>query len=61
MGDGDGVLDLEEHGCVGHAGDSSVLADVGRDAFEGHDGDGSGGLGVVGVMVVLLRCLRRRC
>ena len=46
-------LILRSMDCVGHAGDSSVPADVNRDVFEGHDGDGSGGFSVVGVMVVL--------
>mmetsp|Transcript_23533 Transcript_23533/g.49693 ORF Transcript_23533/g.49693 Transcript_23533/m.49693 type:complete len:270 (+) Transcript_23533:479-1288(+) len=51
-GDGDGVFDFEDHGRVGHAGDSSVAADVGGDAFEGHDGDGSGGFGDFGLFYV---------
>ena len=51
-GDGDGVLDLEDHGRVGHAGDATVAADVGGDALEGHDGDGTGGLGNLGLLDV---------
>ena len=51
-GDGNGVLDLEDHGRVGHAGDTTVAADIGRDALEGHDGDGTGGLGNLGLLDV---------
>ena len=51
-GDGDGVLDLEDHGRVGHAGDAAVTTDVGGDALEGHDGDGTGGLGNLGLLDV---------
>ena len=51
-GDGDGVLDLEDHGWVGHAGDAAVATDVGGDALEGHDGDGTGGLGDLGLLDV---------
>ena len=45
-GDCEGVLDFvknfEDHGCVGNTGDSSVVADVSRDEFEGYDYDGTG-------------------
>lgn len=51
-GDGDGVLDLLDHGRVGHAGDAAVLADVGGDALEGHDGAGAGLLGDAGLLGV---------
>mmetsp|Transcript_10204 Transcript_10204/g.28622 ORF Transcript_10204/g.28622 Transcript_10204/m.28622 type:complete len:236 (+) Transcript_10204:170-877(+) len=51
-GDGDGVLDLEDHGGVRHASDSAVAADVGGDALEGHDGDGTGRLGDLGLLDV---------
>jgi hypothetical protein len=44
-GDGDGILDRLDHGGVGHAGDAAVLADVGGDALERHDGDGASLLG----------------
>jgi hypothetical protein len=42
-----------DHARRGHAGDATVLADIRRDALEGHDGDGAGlfgdlGLGSVG-------------
>ena len=40
--DGNGVLDLLNHDRVRHAGNTAVLADVGGDTLEGHDGDGSG-------------------
>ena len=46
-GDCEMVLDFENHGrCVGNVGDSSVMADVSRDEFEGYDSDGSGGFGI---------------
>jgi hypothetical protein len=51
-GDGDGILDFENHGRVGHAGYSPVAADVGGDAFEGHYGDCSGGFGDFGLFDV---------
>ena len=41
-GDGDGADDLLDHGGVRHPGDSALCADLGRDAFEGHDGGGAG-------------------
>ncbi len=36
--DADGVHDLQDHRRVAHAGHAASDADIGRDAFEGHDG-----------------------
>jgi hypothetical protein len=44
-GDGDGLLDLEDHLRVGRARDAARGADFGGDALEGHHGDGAGLLG----------------
>mmetsp|Transcript_23980 Transcript_23980/g.51763 ORF Transcript_23980/g.51763 Transcript_23980/m.51763 type:complete len:312 (+) Transcript_23980:175-1110(+) len=51
-GDGDGVLDFENHGWVGHAGYSAIAADVCGDALEGHDCYGSGGFCDFGLFYV---------
>lgn len=51
-GDGDGVLDLLDHGRVGHAGDAAVLADIGGDSLEGHDGAGTSFFGDAGLLGV---------
>jgi hypothetical protein len=40
-----GVHDPLDHRRVAHPGDAAGRADVGRDALEGHDGDGAGVLG----------------
>ncbi|KAF5930813.1 hypothetical protein HYC85_031686 [Camellia sinensis] len=40
--DGDGLLDLLDELGVAHAGDAALGTDVGRDAFQGHDGAGAG-------------------
>ena len=50
--DGDGVLDLLDHGRIGHAGHAAVFADVGGDALEGHDGAGTGFFGDAGLLSV---------
>ncbi|EHM25040.1 hypothetical protein SPW_6547 [Streptomyces sp. W007] len=44
-GDGDGPDDLLDHVGVGHPGHAAVLADVGRDPLQGHDGHGARVLG----------------
>ncbi|KAI6757807.1 hypothetical protein HG531_003632 [Fusarium graminearum] len=51
-GDGNGILDLLDHGGVGHAGDTTVLADVGGDTLEGHDGAGTGFFGNASLLSV---------
>lgn len=51
-GDGDGLLDLLDHGRVRHAGDAAVLANVGGDSLEGHDGAGTRFLGDAGLLGV---------
>lgn len=43
--DGHGLDDALDHVRVGHTGHATVLADVGRDALQGHDGHGAGVLG----------------
>ena len=49
-GDADGLGDAHDNLGVAHAGDAAVLADVGGDALEGHDGAGAGFLGDLGVL-----------
>ena len=44
-GDGDGVLDLDDHGRVRGASNTAIATDVCGDALQGHDGAGTGGLG----------------
>jgi hypothetical protein len=44
-GDRDGLLDLLDHGRVGHARDAAVTPDVGGDALERHHRHGAGVLG----------------
>lgn len=51
-GDGDGLLDLLDHGRVGHARNAAVLANVGGDSLEGHDGAGSSFFGNAGLLGV---------
>ena len=55
-GDCDGVLDFEATMDASdmRATPPSWRMDVGRDAFEGHDGNGSGGFGFGCVMVIVL-------
>ena len=48
--DRDGVHDPLDHRRVAHAGDAAGGADVGGNALEGHDGDGAGVLGDLGVL-----------
>lgn len=51
-GDGDGFLDLFDHGRVGHARNAAVLANVSGDSLEGHDGAGSSFFGDAGLLGV---------
>ncbi len=51
-GNGDAVDDGFDHFGVAHAAHTALGADVGGDAFEGHDGDGSGVFGDGGLFVV---------
>jgi len=48
-GDGDSVHDLLDHSGVGHAGNTTVLANVGGDTLEGHDGAGTSLFGDAGL------------
>ena len=48
--DRDRVHDPDDHRGIAHPGDAAGGADVGRDALEGHDGDGAGVLGDLGVL-----------
>ena len=48
--DGYSGHDFFDEGRIAHAGDAAVGADIGRDAFEGHDGDGAGFFGDAGVL-----------
>lgn len=50
--DGNGLLDLLDHGRVRHAGDAAVLANVGGDSLEGHDGAGTSFFGNAGLLGV---------
>lgn len=52
-GDGDGVHDLLDHAGVRHAGDTAVLANVGRNALKCHNGAGTGLLSDTGLMSVV--------
>ncbi len=49
-GDVDGGHDFADDFGRGHAGYSAFGADLGGDALEGHDGDGSGAFGDLGLL-----------
>ena len=44
-GDADGFLNATDHLRIAHAGDATSGTDIGWDAFEGHHGTGTCGLG----------------
>ena len=49
-GNGDRLNDTRDEVGVAHTGHTALSADVGRNALEGHDGDGSGILGDTGLL-----------
>ena len=50
--DGHGVDDRVDHVRIGHAGHAALGADIGGNAFQRHDGDGTGVLGDAGLLDV---------
>ena len=50
--DGHGFDDLVDHVRIGHAGHAALGADIGRDAFQRHDGNGTGVFGDAGLFDV---------